>query len=112
MLPRAETARSDAREQVVISGTCRIGERPPEDVLIIDLGASGCCLRGSSLGVTKSEPLELRIADVGPLAARLKWVKKGALGVAFDVPLDEAVLEKLYAAPAPPANIVPLRSRT
>ena len=112
ILPRSEMARSDEREAVVITGTCRIGDRPAEEVLIIDLGATGCRVRGNSLGVTKSEPLELQIADVGPLAARLKWIKKGSLGVAFNVPLDEAALQKLYETPLPPPNVVPLRRRS
>lgn len=112
ILPRPNVSRTDAREPVVIAGTCRIGDRPAEEVLVIDLGANGCQVRGNSLGVTKSEPLELQIADVGPLAARLKWVRKGSLGVTFDVPLDDEVLQKLYATPLPPPNVVPMRRRS
>ena len=109
ILLHPEMARTSDREAVVIPGTCQIGERPVEDVLVLDIGASGCRLRGNSLGVTKSEPLQLKIGELGPLGARLKWVKKGSLGVEFDEPLQDDILEKLQNTPWPAPNVVPLR---
>ncbi len=74
----------------------------------MDLGAHGCRLLGLSIGVTKSDPLELWLDDAGPVAARLKWVKRGSLGVEFDAPLDAELLGRLTeAGPAP--NVLPLR---
>jgi hypothetical protein len=96
LLPRPDTER-DRRASVAIDGTCRIGERPAEDVVVTDLGLSGCCLRGTWLGVTKADPLTLHIGDVGPLAAKLKWARRGSLGVAFDEPLAAATLARLCA---------------
>jgi hypothetical protein len=112
ILPNPEAARTATREPVVIPGTCRIGERPAEDVLVLDIGANGCRLRGNSLGVTKSEPVELRIGDIGPVAAKLRWVKKGSLGVKFDAPIGDEALQKLYDTPWPAPNVVPLRRRS
>src|SRR5688572_29626614 len=109
ILPRPDAARTSAREAVVIAGTCRIGDRPAEDVFVLDLDARGCRLRGSSLGVSKSEPVELQIGEIGPVAARLKWVKSGLLGVAFAAPLSDETLQQLYDTPAPPPNVVPIR---
>ena len=106
-----EMARTAVREPVVIPGTCRIGDRPVEDVLVLDIGANGCRLRGNSLGVIKSEPVELHIGELGPVAAKLKWVKKGSLGLKFDAPLEEDALQKLYDTPWPAPNVVPLRRR-
>ena len=94
LLPRPDIER-DERAVVVIAGTCRIGERPSQDVLVTDLGPSGCCLRGTWLGVTRSEALTLHIGDVGPLAARLKWTRRDSLGVAFDEPLSAETLARL-----------------
>lgn len=113
MIARAEALRTDTRESVVIPGTCQVGERSPEAVLVTDLSASGCRLRGDSIGVTKSEPVQLWLGNAGPISAKLKWVKKGSLGLAFDVSLDEKLLEKLLAAPLapPPSNVVPLKRR-
>jgi hypothetical protein len=110
--PNPEMDRTTVREPVVIPGTCRIGDGQAEDVLVIDLGANGCRLRGNSLGVTKSQPVELQIGEFGPVAAKLRWVKRGSIGVKFDVPIEEAALQKLQDTPRPPPNVVPLRRRS
>jgi hypothetical protein len=105
--------RAAPREPVVIPGQCQVGDRPVEDVLFTDLSARGCRLRGNSIGVTKAEPVQLWLADAGPFAAKLKWIKKGSIGLAFETPLDADVLQPLLDAPAVPApsNVVPLRRR-
>ena len=104
-----KTARSRAnpRKRVAIDGTCTIGERDKEEVLITDLGPTGCRMRTGAVGVTKSEPLLLWLGDVGPISGRLKWSKGGALGVSFDQPLSDDDLGRLCLAD-PPSNIVPL----
>ena len=114
IMPRAEALRSGTREPVVIVGRCQIGEREAEDVLITDFSARGCRLRGNSIGVTKSEGVQLWLGEHGPVPAKLKWVKKGSLGLAFDAPIDDEVLAGLMAEPmAPiPSNVVPLRRRS
>jgi hypothetical protein len=111
ILPRADMLRTGARESVIIPGRCQVGERAVEDVLVTDLSANGCRLRGNSIGVTKTEPVQLWLGDGGPIPARLKWVKKGSLGLAFESPLDDGVLQPLLDAPAPPvpSNVVHLR---
>jgi hypothetical protein len=113
ILQRTDTLRTGPRESVIISGQCQVGERPIEDVLVTDLSARGCRLRGNSIGVTKTEPVQLWLGDAGPIAAKLKWVKKGSLGLAFESALDDDMLQPLLAMPASPApsNVVPLRRR-
>jgi hypothetical protein len=114
MIARADALRTGSRESVVIPGTCQVGERPAEAVLVTDLSARGCRLRGDSVGVTKSEQVQLWFGDAGPFIAKLKWVKKGSLGLAFDASLEESFLEELLAnrrAPAP-SNVVPLKRRS
>src|SRR5688572_13134810 len=91
---RPALQRAEERTQVSIEGRCRAGERELQDVLVLDLGPNGCRLLGLSVGVTKSDPLELWLGDAGPVAARLKWAKRGSLGIAFDAPLDEALLQR------------------
>jgi hypothetical protein len=53
------------------------------------------------------------LGDLGPLTARLKWVKRGSAGLAFDTALTEEELEsvKLTAVPVPLPQVVPLRRR-
>ena len=102
--------RGAPRESVIIPGKCQVGDRLVEEVLVTDLSARGCRLRGNSIGVTKTEPVQLWLGDAGPIAAKLKWVKKGSIGLAFEAELDEDVLQPLLDAPAPPvpSNVVPL----
>ena len=111
ILPRTDMLRAGPRESVIIPGKCQVGERPVEEVLVTDLSAMGCRLRGNSIGVTKTEPVQLWLGDAGPIAAKLKWVKRGSIGLAFDAALDEGILQPLLDAPAPPvpSNVVHLR---
>jgi hypothetical protein len=74
----------------------------------MDLASQGCRLLGLSVGVTKNDPLELWFGEVGPVAARLKWVKRGSLGVEFGAPLDAEMLERL-ADSDPKPNVLPMR---
>ena len=105
---RPTEQRADERTAVNIAGRCRAGERETQDVLVIELGAGGCRLLGLSAGITKSDPLELWLGDAGPFAGRLKWAKRGLLGIEFERPLDAALLESLANAAQEP-NVVPLR---
>jgi hypothetical protein len=109
---RPAELRADERTAVNIAGRCRAGDREMQEVLVIELGEGGCRLLGLSAGVTKSDPLELWLGEAGPFAARLKWAKRGLLGIEFDRPLDRGLLETLANAAHEP-NVVPLRrSRT
>lgn len=105
--------RAAPRPSVIIPGKCQVGQRPAEEVLVTDLSARGCRLRGNSIGVTKAEPVQLWLGEAAPIAARLRWIKSGSLGLAFESPLDEAILQALLDAPAPPipSNVVPLKRR-
>jgi len=105
---RQQERRADGRAAVNIAGRCRAGDRDLQEVLVIELGPAGCRLLGLSAGVTKSDPLELWLGEAGPFAARLKWAKRGQLGVEFDRPLDLPLFESLANAAHEP-NVVPLR---
>lgn len=108
LFQRSEDSRSETRTPVTVPATCRVGERPAEEVLVTDLSSEGCRVRLVSIGVTKSEPVSLSLGGEQPVSGRLKWIKQGALGVVFDTPLDDAVVDRLAALP-PPDNVVPLR---
>jgi len=103
-------SRTTSRSAVVIDGQCVIGERGKETALVTDLGLQGCRVRTEAVGVTRSEALMLWLGDFGPIAGKLKWTKGGALGVLFDVPLDEGTLDALLMAGEPQSNVIPLRA--
>jgi hypothetical protein len=103
-------SRATPRAAVVIDGECVIGERPKEPALVTDLGLQGCRVRTEAIGVTRSEGLQLWLGEVGPISGKLKWSKGGSLGVLFDTPLEEAMLQALLSAGEPPSNVVELRA--
>lgn len=113
LLARSNTPRGAERGSVLVAGKYSVSGRPAEDVLITDLSASGCRLRANSIGVTKTEPIEIWLGEFGPIAAKLKWLKKGSLGLAFDKPLDHQALQALLDVPAEPrpSNVVPLHRK-
>lgn len=100
--------RTSGHEPVAIAGTCKIGERDEEEVLVTDLGNQGCRLHTGAVGVTKTEKLVLNIAGCAPIEGSLKWSKGGALGVRFTKPLGDELLETLCTEQSA-ANVVPIR---
>lgn len=101
-------ASSTARRRVTIEGRCGFGGREPKDVLVTDLGETGCRLQVNAVGVSKAEPLALWLGETGPIAGRLEWTRGGSLGVSFESPLTADALEALYET-SRLATVVPLR---
>lgn len=110
LVNQTEAPRKGDRDALALDGRCRVGDGEPREVRVTDLDAHGCQIRGLSIGVTKSDPLELWLGAASPVAARLRWAKNGALGIAFDEPLDEAVLGQVREAEAR-STVVPLRRK-
>ena len=105
---RSAIVRSGDRNSVTMSGRCQVGDRPEQEVDVMDLDPHGCRLRGVTVGVTKVEPLRIWLGPLGPVAAHLKWAKRGSVGIGFDVPLDPDVVEGLPKH-APTSTVVALR---
>lgn len=102
-------APASARHAVAIDSRCAIGGRDPQDVLVTDLGLTGCCMRANVVGVTKSEDIELWLGTTGPLSCRLEWARDGALGVSFKTPLEPELLERMCGE-SQRSKVVPIRS--
>jgi hypothetical protein len=105
--------RAGPRDFVSLEGRCSVGEGEAETIAVLDLDAGGCRVKGITAAVTKTDPLRLWLGDVGPLAGRLRWVKRGSAGIAFAEPLAEEQLAnaKRSALPVPPSEVIPLRRR-
>ena len=99
------------RDLVSLEGRCRTGEGAEVSASVLDLDALGCRVRGITAAVTKGTPVQLWLGSIGPIAARLRWVKLGSAGLAFETPLtDEALSEaRSSAAWAAPSRVIPLR---
>lgn len=103
--------RAGSRDFVSLEGRCRVGDSAETAIAILDLDARGCRVKGIVAAVTKADALLLWLGEVGPVAAKLKWVKRGSAGIAFETPLSDADLIRVAetAAPAPLPQVVPLR---
>ncbi len=103
--------RAGSRDFVSLEGRCRLGEGEESPVSVLDLDARGCRVKGITAAVTKSEVLLLWLGEVGPVTGRLRWLKRGSAGVAFDIPLSDEDLARIgdTAVPAPVPQVVPLR---
>lgn len=102
-------APASARRKVAIDGRCSLGGREAQDVLLTDLGLTGCRVRANAIGVTKSDGVELWLGEIGPIAGRLEWARDGALGLSFETPLDPELLDTLCEASLR-TRVVPLRN--
>jgi len=105
--------RAGPREFVSLEGRCRVGEGQAEPIAVLDLDAGGCRVKGITAALTKADPLQLWLGDVGPVSGKLRWVKRGSAGIAFTDPLDvhQLAAVKLTALPLPEAEVIPLRRR-
>jgi hypothetical protein len=106
--------RAGSRDAVSIDGRCSVGDGAAEAIAIHDLDPRGCRVRGITVAVSKADVVQVWLGPVGPVAARIRWVKHGAAGLGFEQPLPEGDLERASAGAALPPegfNIVALRRR-
>ena len=111
LFKRDLSSREGKRAALVAEGKCQIGDGGRQDVLLTDLDAFGCSVRGSVVGVTKGCGLQLWLGEVGPIAGRLRWARHGSIGIDFDGPLDEESLGRVCVIDPGP-TVVPLRRRS
>ena len=107
-----ETARTGKRNALTAEGKCQIGDGAVQEVLLTDLDNHGCMMRGSAVGVTKSDPLKLWLGEVGPIAGKLRWARRGSVGIEFDTPLNDDVIDQVRTIePGPTVVSINRRSR-
>lgn len=107
--------RESSRDPVSLDGRCRIGDGADEEIAVLDLDPRGCRVRGITAALTKADVINLWLGPVGPVAARIRWAKRGAAGLKFDEPLSQDDLARAsdagVAPPAPGSNVIALRRR-
>ena len=113
--------RAGSRDLVSIDGRCRVGEGDKERIGVLDLDPRGCRVSGIGVAVTKADVVTLWIGPVGPITARLRWMKRGlAGGIRREVRPEERLTEEQVQAaasagetsPSEGANVIALRRRT
>ena len=92
--------RAGERDQVSFDARCAVGSGAEFEVAVLDLDAYGCRIRGIVAAVTKNERVALTFGPAGPFVGRLRWLKHGSAGLAFEVPLGDAALAAARACEA------------
>ncbi|MBO9518333.1 MAG: hypothetical protein J7493_09720 [Porphyrobacter sp.] len=105
LVRNTETSRAGERNSLTTEGKCQIGNGEVQEVLLTDLDTHGCMMRGSAIGVTKSDPLKLWLGDVGPIAGKLRWARRGSVGIEFDIPLVDDVIDQVRLVEAEPTVV-------
>jgi hypothetical protein len=105
--------RAGERDVVSFDARCQVDGHDAAQVAVLDLDARGCRVRGITAAVTKNASVTLWLGATGPIAARLRWVKHGSAGLAFDSALsgDDLAEAQRSAVAVPESRVVSLRGR-
>ena len=90
--------RREQRYSISVPGRYRKGTGVRYNVAIKNLSEYGCQFSDLTGRVDAGDDITIRIGDIGPIDARVKWVAKREIGVEFDQPLYPSVLEHIIAA--------------
>ncbi|MGE5953554.1 MAG: PilZ domain-containing protein [Qipengyuania vulgaris] len=90
--------RREQRYSISVPGRYRKGTGVRYNVAIKDLSEYGCQFSDLVGRIDAGDEITIRIGEIGPLDARVKWVVKREIGVEFDQPLYPSVLEHIIAA--------------
>ncbi len=91
------TIRAHKRFAVCSKVRLRKERRRGIDGLLIELSLDGCRISyvGTSASFALGDPLTLRLDGTEPIAARIRWLREGVIGLRFERPLHIAGLEQL-----------------
>ena len=90
--------RREQRYSISVPGRYRKGTGVRYNVAIKDLSEYGCQFSDLVGRIDVNDDITIRIGEIGPLDARVKWVAKREIGVEFDQPLYPSVLDHIIAA--------------
>ena len=89
--------RREPRYSISTSGRYRRGTGIRFDISIKDLSEYGCQFYDIVGRLEVGDAITLRIGQIGPLHAKVRWIEKRQAGVEFDQPLYPAVLDHIIA---------------
>jgi hypothetical protein len=100
-----------AHKRFAVCRKVRLGRkgRRQIDGLLIELSLDGCRIShaAASVDLALEDSIVLRVAGTEPIAARVRWLRDGSIGLRFVQPLHNAGLEsliRLCRTPAEPAR--------
>lgn len=89
--------RREERYSITVMGRYRKGTGVRFDIAIRDLSEYGCQFADLVGRVQVGDEITIRIGQVGPIAAQVKWIERRQVGVQFDQPLYPSVLDHIIA---------------
>lgn len=107
--------RREYRHLVSLQGRYRSGTGVARDVVVLDLSTHGCKFFDRFCNLRVGSHLSMRVGNVGPLSAMVKWVEAQHVGVEFENPLHTSVLEHMCTTISgwqPPAFQAPQPTQT
>ena len=85
------------RNRVSITGQCRTMRGQLFDIQLRDLTSGGCRFGDPAHALLPNAPVSLMIAGSGPYTARMRWREGDEVGVAFDRPLSDALIQQIVS---------------
>ncbi|MGD9473014.1 MAG: PilZ domain-containing protein [Novosphingobium sp.] len=89
--------RRDMRLPVKMQGRYRSGNGRVHDVQISNLSLTGCRMFQNHSWLGEGDPIALRIENIGPIDAIVRWKDRTEMGVEFINALHPSVLDHLAA---------------
>ncbi len=92
-----QEARREERHPVAIAGKYRRGAGRPTAVQLLDLSRSGCRFFDKFGSLKVGSEITIRVGEFGPIVSSIRWREDSYVGVAFEPPLHDAILEHITA---------------
>ena len=87
--------RREIRLPVRMQGRYRSGNGRVHDVQVSNLSAAGCRMFQNHSWLDIGDVISLRVENIGPIDAIVRWKDRTEMGVEFLTPLHPSVLEHL-----------------
>lgn len=92
--------RLEVRLPLLRSARCHDARGQATQGQLLDLSASGCQMLTTRNPFAVDVAVSVRLVGLEGIAARIQWVQEGAMGIKFERPLYQPIVEYL-AGPAP-----------
>ncbi len=88
-------ARFETRHPVAVPGVYRRGTGVAANVQLLDLSRSGCRFFDRFGRLREGSEITIRIGGFGPIVSVIRWRKNSYVGVSFEPPLHDAILDNI-----------------
>lgn len=89
--------RDKTRKILSVPGKIRTGRGVPDRVAITDLSEGGCRVIESNIRIKEGSNVSIRVGNLDPIYASVRWTHNGAIGLEFQQPLCGPLLENMRA---------------